>query len=177
MLKSFSRFLSKEKSLSWIILIAAVIRLLFVFIGGRFYYGHADYFIQGDTTSWFDAFINLVEHGTFTVNAKIENAKFFRPPGYSFLFGIFYLLSFKNYVLAWKLLVAAQVVMDSACVSLIAKISKSVMVNNTEERRNIFSSLSALLYALYPFAIVFMPLLQAESPSIFFFIARRQVRI
>jgi len=167
-LKSITHFLTKEKSLAWIILIAAFVRILFVFVGGRYYYGHPDYFIQGDTSSWFQAFINLLEHGTFTVNPKIEAAKFFRPPGYSFLFGIFYILSFKNYVLAWKLLVGAQVIMDVVSVFLIAEISKSVMLKGSNEKRNFFSNLSALLYALYPTAIVFMPLLQAETSSIFF---------
>jgi hypothetical protein len=167
-LKSLARFLSKEKSLLWIIAIAAVLRLLFVFVGGRFYYGRPDYFIQGDTNSWFQAFFNLINHGTFTVNPNIEAAKFFRPPGYSFLFGIFYLITFKNYVLAWKLLVALQVIMDIVSLFLIARISEAVMKNNSAEKIKFFSNLSALLYALYPTAIVFMPLLQAETPSVFF---------
>ena len=167
-MKSFTLFLSKEKSLWWIIVLAAVVRLLFVFVGGRYYYGTPDYFIHGDTSSWFQAFINLVDHGTFTVNPKIEASKFFRPPGYSFLFGIFYLITLKNYVLAWKLLVAAQVIMDIVSVWLIARISTTVIKNESPERRNIFSNLGALLYALYPMAIVFSPLLHAETSSIFF---------
>ena len=167
-MKSIAHFLSKEKSLAWIIAIAAVVRLLFVFIGGRFYYGTPDYFIHGDTTSWFQAFINLIDHGTFTVNPKVDAAKFFRPPGYSFLFGIFYLITLKNYVLAWKLLVAVQVIMDVASVYLIAGISKSIVQNQVEAKRNFFSNLSALLYAVYPMAIVVAPLLHAETASIFF---------
>jgi len=123
---------------------------------------------MSDSSVWFKAFINLVEHGTFTTNADLEVGKFFRPPGYSFLFGIFYLATFKNYVLAWELLVAAQVLMDIASVFLIAGISKSIMKNGSAGKRNFFSNLSALLYAVYPTAIVFMPLLQAESSSVFF---------
>jgi hypothetical protein len=167
-LKSVAHFLSKEKSLAWIVILASVIRLLFVFVGGKFYYGRSDYFIQGDTYFWFQAFINLVEHGTFTVNTAIETGKFFRPPGYSFLFGIFYLLTFKNYILAWKLLVTLQVAMDVTSVFLIARISKAVMKSGSPEKKNFFSNLAALLYTLYPTAIVFVPLLQAEISSVFF---------
>jgi hypothetical protein len=148
--------------------IAAVLRLIFVFIGGRFYYGRPDYFIQGDTSAWFQAFFNLLDFGTFTVNPNVEASKFFRPPGYSFLFGIFYLITFKNYVLAWKLLVAMQVIMDIVSVFLIARITGAVMKNSSAEKRIFLSNFSALLYAIYPTAIVFMPLLQAETPSILF---------
>ena len=137
-LKSFTRFLTKEKSLAWIILFAAVLRLLFVFIGGKFYYGRPDYFIQGDTLSWFQAFINLIDHGIFTVDLNVETSKFFRPPGYSFLFGIFYLLTFKNIALAWKLLVAAQVIMDIASVLIVARISRSILKNSHPEKINFF---------------------------------------
>ena len=167
-MKSLTLFLSKEKSLAWIVILGVLLRLVFVFAGGRIYYGHADYFIQGDTSSWFQAFINLCEHGTFTVNETIEAGKFFRPPGYSFLFGIFYLITFKNYVLAWKLLVGAQVIMDVASIFLISRIANCVVQNSSPEKKNTFSNLSALLYATYPFVIVWAPVLYAETSSIFF---------
>lgn len=161
-------FLSKEKSLGWIILLGAVLRVLFVFVGGPVYYGNADYFIQGDTSSWFRAFINLYDTGTFTINPAIEAGKFFRPPGYSFLFGVFYLLSFKNYVVAWKLLVGVQVIMDIACIYLISRIAKSVVRDSPHEGKTTFLNCAALLYAIYPFVIIWAPVLYAESSSVFF---------
>jgi hypothetical protein len=167
-LKQISNFLSKEKSILWIIAIGAALRLLFVFFIGEIYYGHADYFIQRDTSSWFGAFINLWEHGTFQVNSTVEAAKFFRPPGYSFLFGIFYLATFKNYVLAWKLLVASQVIMDIVSIYLVYRIALLAARNSVKENRVGFASLCALLYAVYPFVIIWAPVLIAETSSIFF---------
>lgn len=148
--------------------LGALLRIVFVFAGGGIYYGRPDFFINGDSTSWFQAFINLWEHGTFTVANNIEAGKFFRPPGYSFLFGIFYLLSFKNYVLAWKLLVAAQVMMDTASIILVARITERISARMNGEERIFLSNLSALLFAIYPFAIVWAPVLYAETSSLFF---------
>lgn len=149
-------------------MLGAVLRLLFVFVGGPIYYGRPDYFIQGDTSSWFKAFINLYDTGTFTVNPAIEAGKFFRPPGYSFLFGVFYLLSLKNYVLAWKLLVVVQVIMDVACIYLFSRIAESVVRDSNPGEKTTFSNCAALLYALYPFVIIWSPVLYAETSSVFF---------
>lgn len=163
-----STFLAKEKSIYTVVAIGAALRLLFVFFLGEIYYGTSDFFMQRDTTSWFHAFINLLERGTFTVNNHLDAGKFFRPPGYSFLFGFFYLITFKNYVLAWKLLVAAQVLMDIASVYIIYRIAKNVSKDIDKEKRIAFATLCALLYAIYPFAIIWSPVLIAETSSIFF---------
>src|SRR5207237_8872342 len=93
------RFLSNRKNIYFILAFGALLRILFVFYGGKIYYGKPDFFIQGDTGSWFQAFINFWEYGTFTVDLTSEAGKFFRPPGYAFLFGIFYLLAFRNFIL------------------------------------------------------------------------------
>jgi len=167
-LKTLALFLSKEKSLGWIIAIGAVLRLLFVFIGEPVYYGHHDYFIQADTPSWFDAFLNLCNHGTFSADLHIEAGKYYRPPGYSFLFGLFYFIAFKNYAVAWKMLVAVQVVMDTVSIYLIARIAGNAVTNDAAGKRTIFSNVSALLYACYPFVIIWAPVLYAETSSIFF---------
>src|ERR1043165_5388628 len=104
----FKPFLFRKNSIFLILVIGAVLRILFVFIGGEIYYGRADFFIQGDTRSWFDAFIILCERGVFTINPAIESGKYFRPPGYSFLFGFCYLIALKNFLLASRLLVCLQ---------------------------------------------------------------------
>ncbi len=163
-----ARFLTREKSIFHILIIGTVIRLLFVFVLGKIYYGKPDFFFQNDTSLWFDAFTNLWEKGTFTTNIANEAGKFFRPPGYSFLFGIFYLITFKNLLLASKLLVAVQIVMDIASIYLVSKIAGQVVRNSSEEKKRLFSNVSGLLYAIYPFAVVWTPVLYAETPSVFF---------
>ncbi len=167
-MKSFFHFLTKEKSIYIILGIGLLLRLIFIFIGGKIYYGRPDFFIQRDTGDWFTAFINLCDHGIFTVNIGHEEGKFFRPPGYSFLFGFFYLITLKNYALAWKLLVIAQVIMDTASIYLVSKIAKYVVLNSTGDKKTTFGNLSALLYSIYPFVIVWVPVLYAETSSIFF---------
>lgn len=168
LLKSFRHFLSKENSIGWIIALGAVLRLLFLFTGGPIYFGHADYFIQGDTSSWFKAFIHLYDYGTFTVSSAVEAGKFFRPPGYSFLFGICYLLALKNYVLAWKILVGVQVLMDITSIYIFSRIAKGVAKNTDAESKILLSNTCGLLYAIYPFAIIWTPVLYAETSSVFF---------
>src|SRR6185295_8604797 len=110
--------LSSRKTFFYILIAGGLLRLLFLLFGGKIYYGTDDFFIQGDTTSWFSSFLNLWDHGTYANFINNENSRFFRPPGYSFLFGFFYIVSFQNYELAWKLLVAAQLIMDTASIYL-----------------------------------------------------------
>ena len=167
-MKSIVRFLSNPKSIYPIIIIGMLLRIFFVFVGGKIYFGSSHFFIQADTSSWFNAFINLWEKGTYTVDLSNETASFFRPPGYSFEFGIFYLISFKNIELASHMLVVAQMIMDITCIWLIYKIASNVVRNQNEERRKIFCNTSALLFAIYPFSIVWAPVLYAEASSVFF---------
>ena len=167
-MNSIRVFLSKEKSIGWILVFGAVLRLLFLFLGGAIYYGRADYFAQGDTSSWFQSFINLYQHGTFTVDLAVDAGKYFRPPGYSFLYGIFYLLSFENEALAWKLLVGAQVLMDVASIYFISKITGNTVKNSANQEKALLANCAALLYAAYPFVITWAPVLYAETSSIFF---------
>lgn len=166
---SLIRLFTGNHALRNIIILGIVLRLFFVFVGGKIYYGKADYSIQGDSPAWFYSFINLAETGTYTFNPKVENGKFFRPPGYSFLFGIFYLLTFKNYLLAGKLLVWLQVLMDIFNIWLISRIASHAMKDTGDEKKKLlFSNSAALLYACYPFVIVWAPVLYAETPSLFF---------
>jgi hypothetical protein len=167
-MKFLLQHLSDKKFIYKILILGLLLRILFIVIGGKIYYGTSSFFIQGDTNPWFQAFINLWEHGTFTTVLRNESGKFFRPPGYSFLFGIFYLLSFKNILLASGLLVAAQVIMDIVSIFLIYKIAENLIWNSSEEKKLIFMNGCSLLYAIYPFVIVWSPVLYAETSSIFF---------
>jgi Gpi18-like mannosyltransferase len=167
-MKLIRQLLIERKAMLFILLWGILLRLLFVFVLGRIYYGRSDYYIQGDTGLWFNSFINLWEHGTFTTGIHSEAGKFFRPPGYSFLFGFFYLLSFKHMLLATRMLVACQLIMDIASIYLVGKIAERIIRTKSEHATIAFSNLAALLYSSYPFAIVWAPVLYAETSSVFF---------
>jgi len=167
-MKFFLEKLSSRKALYYILIGGALLRLLFLFFGGKIYYGTANFFIQGDTDSWFNSFVNFWNHGTYQSYGGIESSKFFRPPGYSFLFGFFYLLSFENYAVAWKLLVGAQLIMDIASIYIISRIAAYAVRDSNHDKKIVYSNMAALLFACYPFAIVWAPVLYAETSSVFF---------
>ena len=119
-----------KKNHLWIIILAGLfMRLFFYLLGAKVYYGKPDFTIQGDTLSWVTSIINLIEHGTYSVDLNESTGYFFRPPGYSFFIGLFYLLSGKNIDTAYKLIVCAQLIMDSISIWLIYKIVQHLFSN------------------------------------------------
>ncbi len=131
--------------------------------GAPIYYGTEDYSVKGgDTYAWVDCMQNLIHEGTFTSDPNYEDGKFFRPPGYSFFFMPFYIISGFNLKLMFLMAQIVQVLLDTLSIWLIYKIVKNV--NGLEE----LALASGILYCIYPFAIVWAPFLYPETPSIFF---------
>ena len=155
--------MSKILNIRNLIIIGLLIRLGFMFAGAPIYYGSAEYATNGgDTWAWANGMTNLVHTGTYTTDPGYEDGKFFRPPGYAFFLMIFYLLSGLHLPLAFKLASFAQVILDSLSIFLIYGIVKN---NKGSEK---LALTSALLYMIYPFVIVWSPVLYAETPGIFF---------
>ena len=155
----------KNKNLLFgIILLGLIFRILFVLVGAKFYYGTENFMAQGDTLSWINSFINLYSTGTYTCNIGIENAMFFRPPGYSFIMGIFYLLCGQNQELSFKVLAWFQVLLDTIAIGMIFSIVKNAGGAIKT------ALIASFLYAIYPFIIVWNPVLYAELCSVFFII-------
>lgn len=149
--------------LLWILLFGFFLRVLFILKGGAIFYGKKDFWLMGgDTFAWFDSFLNLLHHGTYTVNPAIENGMFFRPPGYAFIMGIVYLLCGQQTELMYMVLLWIQTLLDVVSIYLVFQIAFQSSGNRA------FGYLSSLLYACYPFIIVWTPVLYAESMSIFF---------
>ncbi len=148
-----------------IVLAGLSIRLFFYFFGAKVYYGKPDFFLSGDTASWVKSIINLIEHGTYSVNLQKDTGIFFRPPGYSFFMGIFYLLSGKDIDLTYKIIIWVQILLDAVSIYLIYKIVNKVFANVK------WAVIAALLYTFYPFIIVWTPIIYAESVSVFFLVA------
>ena len=152
-----------SKRLIYIVIIGLVLRLIFVLFGAEIYYGKPDFaFFGGDTWAWIKAMQNLVHHGTFTIDLNFENGKFYRPPGYSFFMLPFYLLSGFSIDTMVIMVIALQIALDIISIILFYHISKQFGLNENA------SLIAAFLYAIFPFAIVWTPVLYAESSSIFF---------
>jgi Gpi18-like mannosyltransferase len=141
----------------WYIVIAGfMLRLLFYLFGAAIYFGNEKFYIQGDTYEFFAPFYNLIEHGIFTTNLERPDALFGRMPGYPFLMGIFYFLAGKDVELGFRLLVMFQIFFDSFIIYILYKTAKNISDNNT------ISVITAVLYASYPFVIIWTSVAYAE---------------
>ncbi len=156
----------KNKNILYgIIAIGLLFRIAFIIIGAKFYYSTDQFMAQGDTPGWINSFINLLSTGTYTSNIGIENGLYFRPPGYSFIMGFFYLLCGKNLELSYKVLAWTQVFLDTIAIGMVFSIVKNAGATIK------VALTAAFLYAIYPFIIVWTPVLYAELCSVFFIIA------
>ena len=151
-----------RKNYLWLILfIGFSARALFYLFVAKIYYGTSDFYVGGDTSGWMICIQNLIHHGTYTMEFSEPTGYFFRPPGYSFFIGFFYLLSGENTDLCYRMIIWAQIFLDTISILLIYKIVERVSASKR------WGALSALLYALYPFVIVWTPIVYAETFSVF----------
>lgn len=151
-------------SIKWILLFGFLIRLSFLLFGAELYYGREDFYYDTDTMAWFDAFKNLIDIGIFTVSPDNPFGYFGRIPGFSFYFGFFYLLCGQDFLLATKVISCFQTTLDTFAVYFVWKIAQNIF-------QNIYvSKLSSILYASYPFIIVWVPVSYAECIGIFLMI-------
>ena len=147
----------------WIVTLGLFLRILFILKGGALYYGKPDFWIiGGDTYAWFDSFLNLYKHGIYTHDLTVENGKFFRPPGYALIMGSVYLICGKQFQLMETVLMWLQTILDVSSIYLVYRIAVQSFANK------LFGNIAASLYACYPFIIVWVPVLYAESTSVFF---------
>ncbi len=155
---------SGKKWLSWIVVAGMLLRVFFLLAGGKFYFGSENFQVQGDTYGWIDSIMNLIHHGLYSSDLDVENAKFFRPPGFAFLIGIFYFICGSNLTIALQALSWTQIFLDTLAIWMVFHITFRI------SGRTLSALLAALLYAFYPFIIVWTPVLYAEATSVFFLI-------
>ena len=137
-----------------------LIRLLFYFFGAEIYYGKAEFYIGGDTYSFLYPIRNLIEHGVYSTDLKHPNAVVGRLPGYPFFLAPFYGL-FGETEGMFRSIALLQVLIDSASIWLIFQIS---MRSFSSFRLSI---ITALLYATYPFVVVWTSIVYAETLGMF----------
>lgn len=176
MLGRLKAFYHNNKSISTIVLFGLGLRLLFTWFIAPYYFNRHNIHLDNDTTAWMAGLYNLIFNGEFTVMPGNEFAAYCRMPGYSLFlapaFGIvyfvYYLLGFdiNNYSEMWysvlKLTAYFQIILDSISIYLIYVIARYTLKNHAG------AIISALLYAFYPFVIVWNPVCYSEIPSVFF---------
>jgi len=155
MLKKYS------KAIVVIVLTALLVRVVFVLFGAELYYGKQNFFETGDTYSYTQCAKNLAEHGTFRGILDDPKSVAARLPAYPLLMTAVYLISGNDVDLMYQIMIWIQIVLDVASVFILYQlcyfISKSYRLG----------IVTALIYALYPFAIIWVPLISSETMGIF----------
>lgn len=151
-----------SKPIFYIVLIGFALRLAFIYLFAAEFFQTPNFYYQGDTGAWALGFENLIKTGEYTINPLHEDGYFGRMPGYSFYLGIFYFLNNQEWNYAFYYAGIFQVYLDLFSIILIYKITYLITKNT------ISANISAILYATYPFIIVWNPVCHSESLSVFF---------
>tara|TARA_Y200000002_G_scaffold93733_1_gene75565 strand:+ start:1151 stop:2599 length:1449 start_codon:yes stop_codon:yes gene_type:complete len=151
--------LFRSNYLTLIIISGLILRFLFLFYGAEIYYQRTVFYVMPDTRAWQKCIENLIHHGEYALTHN--NGYFARMPGYSFFMGIFYFFSGFDWDQAYKLIAVFQTALDILCIKLIYGITRNIYRNNKK------ALISAILYAIYPFVIVWNPICISESLSVF----------
>ena len=136
-----------------IFILALIARLSFLIWGATFLYGENP-FINNDSFSYRQSFINLVEHGTYSFDLTNGDASFGRLPGYPFFWGLHYLLFGDHADLATAI---TQIGLDSFACILATFIALRIF------GRKSAALISGLVYALNPFAVLWVTVIGTES--------------
>jgi len=134
------------------------IRLIFDFYFQQFYFGKF-IFQYGDSASYINPILNLINHGNYMGDLNIEDSKYFRVPVYPSFLGIIYLLvgiEYLDYVVAFS-----QAIIDSISTILVYMILYKMTLSSK------IAISSGLLYATYPFIIIWNPISYTEIIQIF----------
>ncbi len=151
--------MKNNKYLFIIVLLGAFIRVVFFNYGSELYFANKTKYVLQDTYLWQQCISNLINFGEYSLYKG--NGYFARMPGYSFFMGVFYFLSGFNWAKTYQLIAVFQTTLDILCIKLIYSITKNIYRNNKK------ALISALLYAIYPFVIVWNPICISESLSVF----------
>jgi hypothetical protein len=149
------------------------LRLLFLWVGAALYYQGKSPFINNDTYSFTQSFLNLLQQGTYSFNLENPEAAFGRLPGFPFFWGGHYLLFGEQYV--FQAVACSQILLDTVAIYLVYATARA----QTHDIRAAW--LSALLYAGYPFIIVWLTMSGSEALAtfltivVFWWLATRRV--
>ena len=157
-----TRFRALAYRHAWLIfalLLGLAIRVAFLLKGATLYHGAGHEHLNGDSFSYTESFRNLVEHGHYTSDPSIPDAAFGRLPGYPFFYGLHYLLFGAKGALT--ALAVSQTLLDTAVILLLYRL----LLRWTGLL--LPAVFIALLYATYPFAIIWVSVAGTEQLNTF----------
>ncbi|MCC2547926.1 glycosyltransferase family 39 protein [Hymenobacter sp. BT175] len=128
--------------------------------GATYFYGQGSIYTNGDSHSYVQSFLNLWYHGRYSFDLLEPMASFGRTPGYPFFVGLHFLVFGPNYF--QPAVAVSQILLDTASIGLCFLIGRQLF----PQLRGA-ALLAALLYACYPFAIVWVTILGTETLGIF----------
>lgn len=137
-----------------------LLRLLFLVVGAKLYYGAELAYTNGDSESYMKSFENLLQHGTYTFNFAEPDAAFGRLPGFPFFYGAHYLLFGPKYAVIATAI--TQSLLDCVSILLVFLITRRLFPANWPA-----PYIAAALYASYPFVIVWETIMGTELLATF----------
>ena len=136
-----------------------LVRLAFLLKGATIYYGAGQEHLNGDSFSFTRSFLNLWQTGHYTLEPLIPSASFGRLPGYPFFYGLHYLVFGPKWVVT--AISISQVLLDTSVILLLYNLVRRWTGQLWPAR------LAALLYATYPFAIIWVTVVGTETLNTF----------
>ena len=149
--------INKVFTLKNILILGFILRLIFLLGGWKFIYFNNPFFTN-DTGSYTDSFLNLWQKGIFSFDLENADAYYGRLPGYPFFWGIHYLIfGAKNVHFA---VACTQSLLDVVSIYLVFSIVNKLFTTTS-------AIIAALIYATYPFVIVWTTISGTESYGCF----------
>lgn len=166
MLQKIGDFIRQYKWLILICVFGLLARIAYVILFADFfakaYLGRNTLFYPGgDFGTSLNSFKNLLYHGTYSANLNDALGAFNRMPGYSFFVGFISLIfpePYNMYVVS-----GLQIIIDCVAVALVY----AILFKRFHCSEKV-SLLGALIYAAYPIAIIWTPVLFSDSIGAFF---------
>ena len=144
-----------------IVVAGILLRIIFYQFFAWYYFGVENFECNGDSKEYILAIRNLIHYGEYTIDFGDERGYFARSPGYPFFIGFIYLLSGLNLELTKELLPWIQILLDGLNIFLCYRILDSL-----QQRKS--AIILAVLYACYPFVILWNPIIQSEILTVTF---------
>lgn len=148
-----------------IILLGLIARIFFLVMGASIYYKTSEYmydnfqFVNMDTFSYSQSFLNLYYKGFFSFDLNNPDAAFGRLPGYPIFWGIHYIIFGVKYV--YQAVAISQLLLDTLAIYLVFSLTKKISNND------VTAYIAAFIYALNPFIIVWITITGTESFACF----------
>lgn len=145
-----------------IFITALAMRVLFSFYFQQFYFG--DFvFKYGDTSTYLNPIINLINNGEYIHDYFLGDSRYFRVPVYPLFLGFLYLIS-PEYIFDY-VVAGVQCILGSVSAVMVYCIVLNI------GRMKVGALFSGLIYAAYPFAILWTPIMYTETLQLFLMLA------